>query len=81
MELLKLAILSHGSDVIIGVEELASLAHGQVKVNLIGAIDVVMLDCSCKERQNLVLDLIIVHQGFITMSDPVWHLDCPLDIV
>ena len=81
VELLKLASLGHVSDSFASVEKFAGLTNSKVKVDVAVALEVIMLDSAAEELKNLVLDLVIVHEGFFAHGELCWHPDLPLDLV
>ena len=81
MESLKLARLSHASDLVIGVEEVLNFSKLQVKVDISVGLQVVVLDVLAEEAKDFILDLSGVAEGFLSHCEALWHAQLPFKLV
>ena len=78
---LELTGVGHSTDVVISVVQVFGLTDFQVEVDLSVGVKVVKLDLVAHEFEDLVLDLITVHQSLLTHSEPLGHANSPLNLV
>ena len=62
MESLELTAFGHAAHTIVCVVESLSLSDRQIEVDITVALQIVSLDLLAKEVEDLILDLVVVHE-------------------
>lgn len=78
---MKLTRFSHCAYLVVRVIQVFSLTHFQVEVDIPVCLEVVKLDLISHELENLVLNLVTVHEGLFSHGEASRHANLPLDLV